>query len=266
MRFPVLILVAVLQLGCAVVYLPGASAPTRMRPEVGPGQGTVTFDMDLARNTADGVEVDPQGNLSDGGIAAVWPMMSLTWQQGLADGLSLQTQLTTSLLLPLPFPVPNGVTVAPVIRVLQNDSLGLHLSPRLLVTNGSAISAGPTRRTADKALAWGAEVPVLLSWRAGRSTTFTAVTFLRGFRLTRSQEIQHDDGPTEGPTPVHNLTWGTGLTLNAVFDLGGFRLGLGVGVEIASDPAAAFGGDGQPHVYPQGGLSLGGHWGDGAGE
>jgi len=249
--------------GCVFLYAPGAPAPGRTVPTTEKGAWDFTLDVDMARNVADGVDVQHDGTLEGTTQdAPVWPVLDLGFGTALADGVGLEAGLTGSLLLPLPFPIPNGVTLAPVFRLTGPGDVRLHTSPRFIYTAGQITVAFEGSETV-KAKGYGVELPFILTWMGEDWVALNSTFFARAFYMQAVHDITDEDGVLDPGEPAHWLATGGGLTLNALFTWGAFRLGLGFGLEVVPNPSAGLtpcDGCADPapiYLVPQGGITIG---------
>jgi hypothetical protein len=176
-------------------------------------------------------------------------------------------------MLPLPpIPVPNGMSMAPVVRLHRwGETLELHTIPRFMYIKGHITVAANDQHIANT---WGlgAEVPAILSWEPAAIFATTGTLWLRGYRMTQRSDFNPEGGELEPGEPGSWLNFGSGASLNLFLRPGAFRFGLGAGIEWVPNPGASFGyadSSAQPpgsFWIPTFGLSMGGAWGGGGEE
>lgn len=254
--------------GCVIAYGPTAPAPGLMVPATEQGTGDVSVSMGLARNVADRVEVHTDGSLeAEPSNLPSWPYLDISYRQGIAEGLGFEARLSGSLILPFPFPIPNGVSLAPMIEVAEiGDDGSFVLSPRGVLTSGAIVASGPTVETRTSWTGYGLEVPAIFTWEPTEVVALNATPYVRVFWVVGQAERRDDDDPDVVGPKVGWPVWGGGLTANAHLTLGVFRVGLGLGFEsgpepLYNHPCPDCEGDRDLFTLsPQGGLSLGIAW------
>ncbi len=259
---------ALLCSGCIIAYAPAVQELGRVVPETAPGYHDITLDADLGRNLTEGAGVNHEGELEAADGTPVWPCWGLNYRQGLGNGLGIEGRLNGSLMLPLPpLPVPNGMSLAPVVRVARwGEHLELHTIPRFMYIKGHITVAANDQHIANTT-ALGAEVPAILSWEPVDIFATTGTLWLRGYHITQRADFNPEGGALEEGVPGHWLNVGSGASLNLFLRPGAFRFGLGAGLEWLPNPGASVGyadSSAQPPGYlfvPQFGFSLGGAWG-----
>ncbi len=267
MRTPLLALVPALS-GCIIAYAPAVQPLGRVVPDTTPGHVDVGMDIDLGRNLTEGAGVNLDGELEAADGAPVWPCWGVNYRQGLGRGLGIEGRINGSLMLPLPpLPVPNGMSMAPVVRVYQwGDSLKLHTIPRFMFIRGHITVAAYDKHVANTT-GLGLELPAILSWEPVPVFAATSTLWLRGYHMSQTTEHTPDDGPVVEGVRGSWLNLGSGATLNLFLRPGAFRFGLGAGVEWMPNPGASVGyadSSVEPpgHFWvPQFGLTMGGTWG-----
>jgi hypothetical protein len=239
-----------------------------MVPAVSPGEWDIELEMDVTRNTGNGVELLDDGSLRSQELVPIWASIpTLAVRFGLFDGLGLELRGITSAIFPFAFPIPNGLSLSPMIRVARlGPDLDLHAMPRALWLRAQGVGSagtGSTLRVDTDTL--GFELPLLLDWKAADWVHLNGTAFGRSFYLNQTRARGGDT--VKGSW----LAFGGGLTANAIMTFGWFRLGLGLGIEVAPNPGAAYPTctleqdpsckpPPQVHFIPQGGLSLGVTW------
>jgi hypothetical protein len=254
--------------GCFVYYAPLAAPPGSYSPPASKGSGDFGIDLVVGRDMAYGAEVREDGTLApDEDLPKSWLGLDLALRYGLSETVGLDLRLTSSALIPFPLPVPNGATVAPIFRVLHSDDgrLALHLSPRLLWSNGSFIAAIQNEKRETRVRALGAELPAQLTYRAAKWLSLSTTAYVRGYHDRATLTVTRDD-LIHDPVVASYTAFGGGATLALIFTLGGFRLALYGGLEAGPDPGGGLlrdDGSTQPEttvLFGQGGLTLGGAW------
>jgi len=229
------------------------------------GGGDFAVDFPLGRNVAYGRELKADGSVvASDAVGPVWGGIDLAMRYGLTDDVSLDTRLSSSFPLPIPFPLPNGATLAPVFAIFKNPEQGwsVFVSPRFLWINGTYFLAIPNASSETKIRTFGAELPLLMSFRATKSIDLSATAFFRTFyNFAKLTEKSDKDGSVVAKG--NWSTYGGGLSTAAVFTLGGLRISLGLGFELIPNPkageskSAGGGTEGAVLAIPQGGLSFG---------
>jgi hypothetical protein len=261
------LLLSTLCTGCIIAYAPAVQELGRVIPETDPGSFDLALDADLGRNISDGVGVSHEGELEAADGAPVWPCWGLSYRQGLGKGMGLEGRINGSLMLPLPFPVPNGMSLAPVVRVARwGEHLELHTIPRFMYIKGHITVAANDQHIANTT-GIGAEVPAILSWEPAEVFAATGTLWLRGYHLSQRADFNPEGGELEEGVPGGWLNFGTGASLNLFLRPGAFRFGLGAGVELVPNPGASLAYDGSSaeppgsFVVPTFGMSMGAAWG-----
>lgn len=235
MRAPSLLLLA-LAPGCVIVYGASAPAPGLMRPSTDAAEGEVFATVGVARNVADGIDVSADGTATPTAQdARIWPNLDVGVRQSLGKGVGLEARLTGSVIVPLPLPVPQGFSLAPVFKVYQPDAtFRIDLSPRFVRSGGFVFLAVSNDDKAElHTQGWGAELPVMFSWQPDPDVSLNATPYVRGFLVRGRLDVDDVEG-----RPVWWPTVSTGLTLNGLLDVGPARLGLGGGVELVPEVGA----------------------------
>lgn len=252
--------------GCVFAYGPTAPAPGLSVPATTDGAGDVAFTAGLARQVGDRVTVTQEGTLQGAESALpYWPYFDLGARQEITDDVGLEARIGGSVVLPIPFPIPNGLSVAPMFRVADLGEHGrVDVSPRGVLTAGHTFATVGERSSSLSYTGYGLELPATIGWQPRRWLYLNTTPYLRTFYVVGQPE---EDG-VEGE-PAGWFTTGGGLTGNALFTLALFRFGIGGGLEIVPDPAAGLecpdceGDRAAVTVAPQLAVSLGLAWGGG---
>ncbi|MDF1562422.1 MAG: hypothetical protein P1V51_05220 [Deltaproteobacteria bacterium] len=255
--------------GCVFFYSANAAPPGRYVPPMEKGQGDFGVDIPLGRNPSYGVEVGADGEPEpDNDQPPMWLGLDLAFRYGLTDQIGLDARITTSFLVPFPFPMPNGFTLAPIFELLEKPEQGiaLHLSPRGIWTNGVYISSGINDyRTETKVHAAGGELPVMFTYSPVEWFDLSGTAFFRAFYVFAERDDNTSSGAIQAK--AHWPALGGGLTVAAILTAGRFRISLGAGLEAGPNLAANYtdadgevSGDGAMVLYPQGGLTIGAGW------
>lgn len=253
--------------GCIIAYAPAVQPLGRVMPDTTRGSHDLALEGDLGRNLTEGAGISHEGELEAADGTPQWPCWGLAYRQGLGRGVGIEGRLSGSLMLPLPAPVPNGLSLAPVFRIARwGDTLQLHTIPRFAYVKGFvAVAAGD--QFSSETWGLGAEVPAILSWEPVEVFAATGTFWMRGYHLS-----QRADHKPEGEDTIvgHRggwLSFGSGAAVNLFLQPGIFRFGLGAGVEWMPNPGARVGyadSDVEPpgsFWIPEAGLSMGFAWG-----
>ncbi|MFH1468860.1 MAG: hypothetical protein ABIO70_31015 [Pseudomonadota bacterium] len=268
---PLHILSVALLPGCIIAIAPAVQEAGRVLPDTTAGAGEVCLDGDWGRNLTEGAGVNHAGDLEAADGTPGWPAWGLTYRQGLGKGLGLEGRISGSFMLPLPAPVPNGLSLAPMVRVAKwGEHLELHTLPRFAYLKGYGF-IGLNEQYSSTTRAFGLDVPAVLSWQPRGVFAATGTLWLRGYRVWQRADYDPGAGDLEEGTPGAWTTFGSGTSVNLFLSPGHFRVGLGGGVEWAPNP-----GRNVPYAdrdaippggfwFPEVGMSLGFDWGGGEG-
>lgn len=266
MRQPPLLALCLPLAGCVFAYGPTAPAPGLAVPATSEGAGDVALTAGLARQVGDRVTVTQDGTRQgDESLLPSWPYFDLGIRQEISDDVGLEARLGGSLVLPIPIPVPNGLSLAPMFRVADLGEHGrVDISPRGVITSGLVYATFEDQSSGLATTGYGVELPATISWQPRRWIHLNTTPYVRAFYVVGQPEEDGVEGQKAGW-----ITSGGGLTGNALLTVAFFRVGIGGGLEVVPDPAAglecpACEGDRAPvTVAPQLAISLGFAWGGG---
>jgi len=248
--------------GCIMTFGATVPPPGRFVPDTRAGASDLALEIDAGRDLAGEVLTDGNGVTSPSYGPAVWPALAMAYRRGTGQGVGIEGRVEASMMFPLPFPLPTGFSLAPVFELERwEPGFSLHTSPRLLSSKGYTF-VGFEGSTEDYTRAWGAEVPLMLTWQPNDIFACNVTGFARGYYVTSRHDVTDEANAKVRGTDAEWTTWGSGV-MGSVFVTGGFlRVAANVGVEWVPEPLSGLNqGKAVTGAIPEGGLSLDVVWG-----
>lgn len=265
--------------GCIYIYGANVQMPGAMLPPVKADSWEVGTGLHVGRSASTGLAATEEGlkrtdTSADGSIGGLWPGFDVYLRHAFTDEVAFEARGVASMLVPFPFPIPNGLSLSPIIHLWGAiDATQLHVAPRFVLSDGEIFATLGGDQHREQFRAVGLDLPLIFTLYRGDMLGVSTTLFGRTLRVTGHEDRKKARDKTTGEEFDWQLgpsysAWvlSTGATVHFSLTLGVVRLGLALSGEMGPHPGADLslckdckGGD-DLVLVPGGNLSLGFAW------